>query len=277
MYISSDSDEESTEEVATSSRKRKLSEVDPENQPNDCQKSSEGKRAEETTSEKLPVPGDILQMFASKDASHSDDPSKHGGRVRTFAHERGNWASYVYIPFDDDSWCRELSDSLVKCLRLTNDFQMVDHFHISLSRTFVMRHHWIDPMVESLRLELAAYPGTLVDFSSVETYTNDEKTRTFVGIKVCSGSDMLRRYMSAIDRSLDEFKLPKYYENPSFHLSVAWCVGDVKAKIPKDQIEDLQRIIDEYFCSNPRSSVAGVRNLMLKTGNKQFVLRNMCK
>ena len=66
------------------------------------------------------------------------------------------------FPVDDDSWCRELSDSLVKCLRLTNDFQMVDHFHISLSRTFVMRHHWIDPMVESLRLELAAYPGQVL-------------------------------------------------------------------------------------------------------------------
>lgn len=27
-----------------------------------------------------------------------DDPNFHEGRIRSFPHERGNWATYVYIP-----------------------------------------------------------------------------------------------------------------------------------------------------------------------------------
>ena len=27
-----------------------------------------------------------------------DDPTQHGNRIRSFAHERGNWASFIYLP-----------------------------------------------------------------------------------------------------------------------------------------------------------------------------------
>lgn len=27
-----------------------------------------------------------------------DNPSLHGGKIRTFPHERGNWATYVFVP-----------------------------------------------------------------------------------------------------------------------------------------------------------------------------------
>jgi hypothetical protein len=45
----------------------------------------------------LPLPDSIIKLF-DKEKDHEDDPSKHGGRVRTFAHEKGNWATLVYIP-----------------------------------------------------------------------------------------------------------------------------------------------------------------------------------
>ena len=45
---------------------------------------------------KLPIPSDILSMFGSQDEPF-DDPALHDGRIRSFAHERGNWASFVYI------------------------------------------------------------------------------------------------------------------------------------------------------------------------------------
>ena len=48
---------------------------------------------------RLPVPSDILCMFGGLDKPcEQDDPSLHEGRIRSFAHERGNWASLVYIP-----------------------------------------------------------------------------------------------------------------------------------------------------------------------------------
>lgn len=28
----------------------------------------------------------------------NNDPTSHQGRVRLFEHERGNWATYIYVP-----------------------------------------------------------------------------------------------------------------------------------------------------------------------------------
>jgi len=48
---------------------------------------------------KLPVPFNILSMFGDQDKPCvQDDPTLHEGRIRSFAHERGNWASLIYIP-----------------------------------------------------------------------------------------------------------------------------------------------------------------------------------
>ena len=58
--------------------------------------------------EKLPVPGNILSMFNGKKTDHEDDPTLHSGRTRSFAHERGNWASFVSIP------CKITRDGFVK-------------------------------------------------------------------------------------------------------------------------------------------------------------------
>ena len=42
------------------------------------------------------MPTGVLEMFG--DEGHRDDPADHQGRVRTFAHERGNWATTIYAP-----------------------------------------------------------------------------------------------------------------------------------------------------------------------------------
>jgi len=50
----------------------------------------------------LPVPDIVKQMFSSSKENDEgqlrDDPSLHMGRIRSFPHARGNWASYVYLP-----------------------------------------------------------------------------------------------------------------------------------------------------------------------------------
>jgi len=50
----------------------------------------------------LPVPSSILSMFGDKDKPCvRDDPAVHEGRVRSFAHDVGNWASLIYIPCEN--------------------------------------------------------------------------------------------------------------------------------------------------------------------------------
>ena len=47
---------------------------------------------------RLPLPGAIHTLFADSAASEQTlKEASSDGRVRTFAHERGNWASYVHI------------------------------------------------------------------------------------------------------------------------------------------------------------------------------------
>lgn len=46
---------------------------------------------------RLPVPAG-LPGDPDPEEAVSDDSSRHGGRVRGFPHERGNWATHVYLP-----------------------------------------------------------------------------------------------------------------------------------------------------------------------------------
>lgn len=51
-----------------------------------------------TLSCRLPLPGCLLTMFPEELDPQAEDTSLHGGRIRSFKHERGNWATYVYLP-----------------------------------------------------------------------------------------------------------------------------------------------------------------------------------
>lgn len=44
------------------------------------------------------MPESVLNMFPGTEEGPQDDQAKHGGRIRSFPHERGNWATHVYIP-----------------------------------------------------------------------------------------------------------------------------------------------------------------------------------
>jgi len=54
-----------------------------------------------------------------------------------------------------DDLASELSELLCEQLRSVASFHIVQDSHISLSKTFVMRHHWIEPMVAELRRRVA--------------------------------------------------------------------------------------------------------------------------
>jgi len=54
-----------------------------------------------------------------------------------------------------DDLASELSELLCQQLQSVASFRAVEDMHISLSKTFVMRHHWIEPMVADLQRKLA--------------------------------------------------------------------------------------------------------------------------
>nr|XP_033799452.1 U6 snRNA phosphodiesterase isoform X2 [Geotrypetes seraphini] len=190
----------------------------------------------------LPVPDSVLNMFQdSKEEHHCDDSARHGGRMRNFPHERGNWATYVYMPYETSEEFFDLLDLLLTHTR-TYGLSLVrmEEFHISLSQTVVLRHHWINPFVQSLRDRLLSVHRFFCVVDEVKVYTNQEKTRTFLGLAVSSGHMQILQLISEVDRVLEEFNLQTFYKNPSFHISLAWCIGDLSDKLNGRCLQDLQ-------------------------------------
>ncbi|GFY39911.1 u6 snRNA phosphodiesterase [Trichonephila inaurata madagascariensis] len=166
----------------------------------------------------LPLPFEIKQMYKETPCEIvDDDPSKHGGKIRSFPHERGVWATYVYIEYDPEPEFYNMIEELKK--RASDhgiDLQVPKDFHVSLTKTLKLRHHWISPFIDALRNKLSCHFQFKVFFDSLEVYENEEKTRTFVGLKIRSDVHLLT-LLEKVDSCVKEFKLPIFYEDPSFH------------------------------------------------------------
>ncbi|XP_075693194.1 U6 snRNA phosphodiesterase 1 [Rhinoderma darwinii] len=186
-------------------------------------------------------------MFPDPDIQHLDDVSKHGGRVRSFRHERGHWASYVYAVFHPREEFREMLEELQSAARKHGvTLTKMEEFHISLSQTVILRHHWINPFVQSLKDRLCFVSRFLCVADRLKVYVNEEKTRTFLGMEVMTGHQQLLEVVSEVDKSLQEFNLETFYQNPSFHVSLAWCVGEVTEPLQGACLLELQKVVDEF-------------------------------
>ncbi|XP_068116111.1 U6 snRNA phosphodiesterase 1 [Hyperolius riggenbachi] len=212
-------------------------------------------------------------MFPDPDgAQHTDDTTRHGGRMRSFPHQRGNWATYVYVPLQPQEEFLEMLDAVLeaarrKGLRMTK----MEKFHISQSQTVILRHHWIDLFVQSLREGLSAMPRFLCVADRVKVYTNQEKTRTFLGLAVTVGHQQLLEVVSQVDKSLQEFNLETFFQNPSFHVSLAWCVGDCAGLIQGATLTQLQNVVDEFEDSEILTRFYA-EEICCKSGNKTFTI-----
>ncbi|KAI1904537.1 hypothetical protein AGOR_G00006660 [Albula goreensis] len=206
-------------------------------------------------------------MFSESEDSSTEDRSLHGGRVRTFQHERGNWATYVYLPYFPDEVFLDLVGEMTRVVSAHGlSLTWAEEFHVSLSQTVVLRHHWIQPFILSLRKCLASYPA-----ERMKVYTNHEETRTFLGVEVTYGHAQLLELVKAVDQTMEEFSLSTFYENPSFHISLAWCVGNCADQLRKECLQELQTALDSHEDGAFLLKLS-CEELRCKSGNKVFTL-----
>ncbi|XP_047203548.1 U6 snRNA phosphodiesterase 1 isoform X1 [Girardinichthys multiradiatus] len=219
---------------------------------------------------RLPLPGCLLSMFPDDDDdAQTGDSSLHGGRIRSFKHERGNWATYVYVLYPPEKEFEELLEELLSALGahgliLTRQ----EEFHLSLSQTVVLRHHWIQPFTQSLQAGLSNCRRFVCSAATLKVYCNAERTRTFLGMEVSTGHAQLLDLVRAVDKTMTEFRLDTFYKDPSFHVSLAWCVGDQMEKM-KEILHELQSLVDNheegtFLLRLPCADVC------CRTGNKTF-------
>ncbi|XP_066875792.1 U6 snRNA phosphodiesterase 1 isoform X5 [Kogia breviceps] len=180
-------------------------------------------------------------MFPGTEERPADDSAKHGGRVRTFPHERGNWATHVYVPYEAREEFLDLLEVLLPHAQTyVPRLVRMEAFHLSLSQSVVLRHHWILPFVQALKGRVASFQRFCFTADRVKIYTNQEKTRTFVGLEVTSGHTQFLDLVSEVDRVMEEFDLTTFYQDPSFHISLAWCVGDARLQLEGQCLRELQ-------------------------------------
>ncbi|XP_036008036.1 U6 snRNA phosphodiesterase [Fundulus heteroclitus] len=219
---------------------------------------------------RLPLPGCLLSMFPDDDHdSQTEDSSLHGGRVRTFKHERGNWATYVYLPYSPEEEFEELLEEVLSALEahgliLTRQ----EEFHLSVSQTVVLRHHWIQPFIQSLKAGLSPCRRFVCTAATLKVYCNAERTRTFLGMEVSTGHAQLMDLVRVVDKTMTDFGLDTFYKEPSFHVSLAWCVGDLTEKT-KEILEELQSLVDNRE-EGPFLLTLPCAEVRCSTGNKTF-------
>ncbi|XP_061450696.1 U6 snRNA phosphodiesterase 1 [Rhineura floridana] len=225
-----------------------------------------------TTAPRLPIPDSVLSMFKDQEDAEAvvDDSSKHGGRLRTFPHERGNWATHVYMPYEaTEDFLDLLQLVLSHAHTYVPSLTAVAEFHISLSQGVILRYHWISPFVQSLKEHLASFPRFTCRADQVKVYTNQTKSRTFIGLEVASGHSQVLELVSEVDRVMEEFNLPSFYKNPSFHLSLAWCVGNLAEELEGQCLQELQEIVDGFEDSSYLLRIPGAE-VRCKSGKKVF-------
>ncbi|KAM4572767.1 U6 snRNA phosphodiesterase 1 isoform 2-T2 [Odontesthes bonariensis] len=182
-YSSSSEDEREATATRSRSCSRKWRKED--GGSDDCteEKKKKIKTEELAPKTRLPLPGCLAAMFPDEVDPQTEDSSLHSGRVRSFKHERGNWATCVYLPYPPEEEFEELLEELLlaagsRGLVLTPQ----EEFHLSLSQTVVLRHHWIQPFTQSLKASLARCKRFVCTAGSLRVYCNAERTSQLAGL-----------------------------------------------------------------------------------------------
>ncbi|XP_034251077.1 U6 snRNA phosphodiesterase [Thrips palmi] len=224
---------------------------------------------------RLPPPTALLELFKDDIPDQvKDSEADHSGRVRSFPHERGNWASYVYISVDASSSIESFIDLVCTTCDPSLNLQRSNDLHISVTKTVILKHHWIDSISSSIQDIACSVKRFPICLGDIRVYTNEEQTRTFIGIVVTAGKENLTKLVARLDQVLSDFRLPPFYEEASFHLSIASCVGNhinsLKSHLPK-----LQTSLEMFIHGHPLEWGINVEALHFRTGNKYFSFKLM--
>ncbi|CAK9828185.1 U6 snRNA phosphodiesterase 1 [Anthophora retusa] len=232
---------------------------------NDNNKSNEN-------SKRLPLPGSIVawEGVPHHEDVH-DDPSQHEGRLRSFKHERGNWATLIYINYEPSetmfSWISTILEEMpVKC----NIFS--EQFHISITRTLILKFHWIESFVEETKKLCKQTDQFTLELLNVQVYTNEEKIRTFLGIECIDCKGILTHFVKNLNKILAEYELPPFYEDISYHISFMWCLGNEVAAL-SDHMYALTTKLNQFLVDHPEERYIHVTTIYLRIGNKLYAFK----
>lgn len=206
---------------------------------------------------KLPVP------FEKDKTVRKEDSIQHEGRTRQVEHVEGNWASHIFFQ-PKQEFLNKLKDFFNRIQEKFSDIKTVESPHISLSKMFILKHHWIDNFFNVL-FKTVTFKEFHIEFSIKLTYlANEDKSRHFACLLIDdSYKDTLIKLIHLIDGALNEFELPTYYENPILHMSVFWKLNEFS----EEEREEISSELQELMISR-QNLLTLVDKVTFKTGNK---------
>eukprot|EP00742_Colponemidia_sp_Colp-10_P003391 GILJ01003611.1.p1 GENE.GILJ01003611.1~~GILJ01003611.1.p1 ORF type:complete len:264 (+),score=30.65 GILJ01003611.1:794-1585(+) len=165
-----------------------------------------------------------------------EGPTRHHGRKRTFEHVEGQFATHIYIAVPAAA-VEELTGRAIHALQQASgetspavNLLNCKELHLSLSRTFTVQFHLIEPLLARLQQELCRSPplgAFSVSVRDVELFSNDERTRWFSSLSVLHGRSEIINLIGRVDAALKLFGLPVYYQDPLPHVTVAWTLSPI--------------------------------------------------
>lgn len=97
---------------------------------------------------------------------------------------------------------------------------IISSLHISLSRTLILKFHWIESFVEGMKLLCRRFNKFVVQLTDIRVYCNEEKTRTFLGIYCQDEDGMLKCLTEVVDNLLAGYQLPSFYKVHKINISI---------------------------------------------------------
>ena len=103
-------------------------------------------------------------------------------------------------------WMKSIKDLFIQ------KGNLFEEFHVSLTRTLILKFHWINSFVEAVKCIVDGRKNFSIELGTIRIYCNEEKTRTFLGINVQSANNSLEQLTEDLDKLVDEYQLPRFYE-----------------------------------------------------------------
>ncbi|KAG0199735.1 poly(U)-specific 3'-to-5' RNA exonuclease [Mortierella sp. GBA30] len=141
--------------------------------------------------------------------------------------------------------------------------------HISLTRPLYLQELHLGRFISDTREAFKNRKRFNVSFSGVQSFSNDDNTRSFLSLRIGSGHAELEHLVAEMDMIAERYSQPTFYPDPQFHVSFAWAVGgDV---LNERVIENIPELHGELGHDLRHCSVM-VRRVAWKTGQKDHTL-----
>ncbi|KAL0079935.1 U6 snRNA phosphodiesterase Usb1 [Phycomyces blakesleeanus] len=211
--------------------------------------------SEDTSPRKRQVMPPLPDFFKSVKTRISKESSAQLDAPSIKPFREDSWATHVFIKVD-------IGKEMQNILRVLLDQNKADieesdriisvpdqgkPLHISLSRCVLLRTHQLHTFESSIRKHLKDVQKFFISFANLSILTNDTGKASFLTAEVGAGYNELLKCLSAVDKIVERFKHPVFYQPPRFHASLVRAnTSDLLQKalkeIPEDLVEDLRPV-----------------------------------